>query len=347
MKKFTPFEKIGQHKAIVVDALHPNALVLSHWKGGNIHPEIEADTSGEIVLNAIKQNFEGIKNQLISANHFDIDGFVGVFALFYPELAKEYMKLLSEMATIGDFREYNPSSETATHAVKLCCWINSRERENFYRPFGEKDESKLCENKFQYFLKIFPKVIEETDYFKSDWIEEFEIIQAGIDQLDNQCKLIERKNLGLLIQYCKNPTHYYAQFSKSKGYDAVLSIYEGNRYEFEYKYTTWVDIASRPTLPRINLKPLAQKLNALEQSSKIWNVDHITDTGPILRLERNKISKADRYDSPINRPIYASTIPDDQFIEIVTSYLEGAYKNIQPKRFWSWDETIAINRKLI
>ena len=111
MRTFVPFEKIGNQKAIVVDALHPNALVLSHWKDGNIHPEIAADTSGEIVLNALKKDFNGLESKIVSANHFDIDGFVGVFALCYPELAKAYDEVLREMAIIGDFREYKVNSK--------------------------------------------------------------------------------------------------------------------------------------------------------------------------------------------------------------------------------------------
>ena len=47
----------------------------------------------------------------------------------------------------------------------------------------------------------------------------------------------------------------------------VLSIYDNNRYELEYKYTTWVDIVSRPTLPRIDLSPLANQLNQLEKTN--------------------------------------------------------------------------------
>ena len=34
------------------------------------------------------------------------------------------------------------------------------------------------------------------------------------------------------------------------GFDIVVAIYEGQRYEVEMKYTTFVDIQSRPTLPR-------------------------------------------------------------------------------------------------
>jgi len=347
MRTFVPFEKIGSQKAIVVDALHPNALVLSHWKGGNIHPEIAADTSGEIVLNALKKDFNGLESKIVSANHFDIDGFVGVFALCYPELAKEYDEVLREMAIIGDFREYKVNSKTAELALKLCCWVNSREKENFYRPFGEKAEAKLCDNKFQYFLKLFPSVLENPEKFRADWVKEYEHTLSGIEKLNEKCQLTERKDLGIVIQKCQSPSHYYAQFSHSKGFDGVLSIYDDNRYEFEYKYTTWVDIVSRPTLPRINLKPLAKELNQIEKSDYVWEVDHITDTGPILRLEKDKISKADRFDSPSNRAIYSSSIPEDQFTELLTSYLENAYQDIDAKRFWTWDEIKQVNRRVL
>ena len=91
-------------EVIVVDGLHPNNLVLSHWKGANKINEVAADTSGEIVLNAIEKQIDGIECPDISATHFDIDGFVGVFALFFPSQAMQYKEVLTAMARIGDFR---------------------------------------------------------------------------------------------------------------------------------------------------------------------------------------------------------------------------------------------------
>ena len=104
MKKFIPFHQIASKEVIVVDGLHPNNLVLSHWKGANKINEVAADTSGEIVLNAIEKQIDGIECPDISATHFDIDGFVGVFALFFPSQAIQYKEVLTAMARIGDFR---------------------------------------------------------------------------------------------------------------------------------------------------------------------------------------------------------------------------------------------------
>lgn len=91
--------------------------------------------------------------------------------------------------------------------------------------------------------------------------------------------------------------HYYALFSVSRDLDSVLTLYPGNRhaavppsspllpgrprrrsapprrlpspdtrarYEFELKYTGYVELASRPAKPRLDLGPLATALNKLE-----------------------------------------------------------------------------------
>ncbi len=75
-------------------------------------------------------HYTGIENPLVSATHFDIDGFVGVFALFYPELALSFKEELIAMARIGDFREFRPNNENDDYALKLCCWMNKVEKIN-------------------------------------------------------------------------------------------------------------------------------------------------------------------------------------------------------------------------
>ena len=346
LKQFIPFHKIKSRDVVIVDGLHPQNLTLSHWKGTNQYAKIAADTSGEIVLNALENEIEGIHTDLISATHFDIDGFVGVFALFYPELALKYKKELIAMARIGDFREYNHSVEDE-FAVKLCCWINTVEKEKFYRPFGEKEEMELCTEKFEFFLPLFVKVITNIENYKKEWIEEYEQFRKGLDQLKEKGTTEKIDDLGLVIRRVPEPIHYYALFSETDGFDIVLTNYNNQRYELEYKYTTWVDIVSRPALPRIDLKPLAKKLNKLENSKMLtWEVDNISDTGPILRLEKEGTSKADRYAHPYERNIYSSGIPEKDFNKLVIDYFRNCYQNIEPKKFWTWKETRELNSKL-
>lgn len=344
LKTFIPFHKINNQKVIIVDGIHPSALVLSHWKGGNIHPSIAADTSAEIVLNAIKNNFEGINNPNLSATHFDIDGFVGVWALFNPKLALQYFDVLKELAIIGDFRELNLHKKGSETALKLACYINTEEKEKFYVPFGEKEEIKLCEEKFLYFLDRFEDILLNVEKYQSIWekeynqvLNDYQIVHSASSEISNYAEI------GLQSIKTAKPLHYYALFSASNGYDIFLSIYDNNKFELEYKYTTWVDIVSRPTLPRVHLKILCEQLNILEQSDYQWHVDSISDTGPILRLEKNGISKAERYANPTEREIYSSSIDAALFERLVVDFFKFAYRSIKAKNFWTWKEVRKLN----
>jgi hypothetical protein len=66
----------------------------------------------------------------------------------------------------------------------------------------------------------------------------------------------------------------------------VLTIYSGNRYELECKYSGYVDITSRPVFPRLDLRALKEVLNAREAAVGVrWTCSRFTDSGPILRLD--------------------------------------------------------------
>ena len=138
--------------------------------------------------------------------------------------------------------------------------------------------------------------------------------------------------------------HYYALFSRTQGFDMVLACYEQNRYELEYKYTTWIDLASRPTLPRLHLAPLAERLNQLETSGRRWTHDAITETGPLLRLDGDKLTRTEAFDNPTEREIYSSSIPVEQLREVVVNYYRERYQHIKPRYNWTWKEVKELNK---
>ncbi len=336
MKTYIPFAELDSYEdCIVVDGQHRRALVLSHWRGANIHQGIWDDTSGEIVLNAIEQQWKGIDSPYISATHFDIDGFVGVWALFEPKLAMQYQKRLRRVAQIGDFRHFNPQDPIDLEALKLVAWINAVEAAEFYVPFGSTEELDDCVAKFEYFLPRFKEVLLAPEAYQAVWLPEYERVMQ-----DTRADVSSRvyPELGLWVNETDLPLHYYALFGATRAYDIVLNLYSEQRYELEFKYTTWVDIVSRPTLARINMQPLVDQLNRLERSEYQWFCDKITDTGPILRLENRKLEKAERYAQPFTRKIYSSSIDAQSFEQLVVSFLHKAYRNIKAKRFWTWKE---------
>ena len=107
-KQFIPFSEVKNKQAIVVDSTHANGFMLSHWKGAPTPAAVQDDTSAAIVLHALRQNLPELSLPYVSANHFDIDGFVGVWALLNPErvlqhtpeLPKKIPKLLHTLRSL-------------------------------------------------------------------------------------------------------------------------------------------------------------------------------------------------------------------------------------------------------
>ena len=352
-KKFIPLSDISFYEqVIVVDSYHPDSVALSHWKGAPKIEGIQDDTSTGIVLNALEQDLPELHTYpYVSNNHFDVDGFLGVWSLCRPALAIKHSSLIRKMALIGDFRELSLSNEEDHLALKLVCWINKVEKERFYAPFSSyeagKNEMKLCVSKYDFFLQQFDKVLQNPEEYRHDWQEEYEQVVSGLEILESPESLVSLiEDIRLLIVRTPEPLHYYALFSKSEPADMVLSMYRNNRYELEYKYTSWVDLAHRKVFPRIDLQPLAQILNQFEESEHLWRADKITDTGPILRLKGKALTKEQRFDHPLYRPIYSSSISPERLVNHIRSFYQEAYAQVEPKTNWNWAETRQINREL-
>jgi hypothetical protein len=343
IKKFVPYSEIKSPNTLIIDGKHPIGLPLSHWKGQNEFPEIADDTSAGIVLNAIEKKKEFLNFPFISATHFDVDGFIGVWSLYYPELALKHKDVLKEIALIGDFRIIaDINSEISLNALKLVCWINALEEKYFYKPFGyvskKMNEMEECVAKFDFFLPRFAAVLLNPEASKTVWQKEYEKVLSDFEEFNSNNNIEIYPEIDLGIVYHPKPLHYYALFSAAKDCDIVVSVYDGNKYEIEYKYTTWVDIVSRKTFPRIDMSRLVKKLNKIEKNSLKWTCNRITDTGPILRLEKNKLNKEERFSHPFEREIYASSINSSDFKEIVLDYFNTHLKNVERKYFWKFEE---------
>lgn len=340
--KFIPFQEANKEEnVIVVDAYLPGKLNLSHWRGVELPFFLQADTSTEIVLNAIQSDLVDLKNYTCCTNnHFDIDGFLGVWALQNPELAINNATLLAQMARIGDFRELHVDSPIFDRALSLVCYLNQQEKELFYPPFGMNNQEDIaCIPKYEYFLNEFAGYIQNKELIES---EEYLQVRSQLTEMEVYGKQTFYPTIGLVVVEAPYPMHYYPLFAKSDQVDMVLTIYPDNQYELESKYTTWVQTI-RKSFPRILLDNLAKELNQVETSRNKWKGDHFTDTGPILRIESGSLSKEERFDHPMNRTIYSSSIDKEEMIILVTDYLKRKYQNITPQINWSWEQLRAFN----
>jgi len=350
---FVPFGQIRQQPTILVDSTGLGAtLVLAHWRGAATPEPLRDDTSAGSVLRALQAPSNlGLGTAAVSANHFDVDGFVGVWSLLHPEMALRHETLLRLTATLGDFRELDWRDPLADQALKLVCWLNAKEKELFYPPFGapavRRREDEASAEKFAWFLPRFREVLEDSETGRAAWEPEYSRVRAAVATMQSaDTHLTRYPEIGLLVVHTPEPLPYYALFGPTAGYDIVLSCYGGQRYEFEYKYTTWIDLESRPTLPRLPLDGLAARLNELETTARRWTFDPVTDTGPLLRLSGKGLNKAQRYADPDQRPIYASSVTPEVLEQEVVAFFRRRYATITPKRYWSWAEIREIGASI-
>lgn len=345
---FVPFAQLRQQPTIVVDSVGLGAmLTLAHWRAAPTPEPLRDDTSAGSCLRALHASATpGMEARAVTANHFDIDGFIGVWSLLNPKLALQHEELLRMVAVLGDFREIDFAHPLADTALQLVCWLNAEEKARFYEPFGapvrRRREDEASAEKFDWFLPRFAGILQSPEAGCAAWQPEYDRVKNAVVAMQQPPTTRRRyPEIGLAVVETPEPAPYYALFGPTAGLDVVLSLYAGNRYELEYKYTTWIDLESRATLPRLSLAPLVARLNELETSGQTWAADGITDTGPLLRLAGRKLSKAQRYADPDGRPIYASTIAPEVMEREVLAFFRAGYAGIQPKKYWTWAEVKA------
>ncbi|MDJ0364147.1 hypothetical protein QMK33_03210 [Hymenobacter sp. H14-R3] len=342
---FVPFGQLRRQPTIVVDSTGLGAAItLAHWRGAATPTALRDDTSAGSCLRALHAPATpGLAARAVTANHFDIDGFIGVWALLNPTLAVAHEPLLRLVATLGDFRELDWANPLADYALQLVCWLNAEEKAHFYEPFGaparRRREDEASAEKFAWFLPRFAEVLLTAEVGRAAWEPEYARVKQAVATLQGPLtQRSEYPEIGLVVIRTPEPGPYYALFGPTAGFDWVLSLYDGQRYELEAKYTTWIDLESRPTLPRLPLPALAARLNELETSSYRWAADGLTDTGPLLRLAGRRLTKAERYADPEGRPIYVSSLAAGTVEAEVVAFLTRGYADVAPKRYWTWAE---------
>ncbi|MEM9987299.1 MAG: DUF6687 family protein, partial [Bacteroidota bacterium] len=207
------------------------------------------------------------------------------------------------------------------------------------RPFGASNEVRASVDKYTYFLPRFEEVLREPNRFQTDWEEEYGRVCRDLAILQNpaQSRFHWESSIRLKMVITENPLHYYALFSDTQAVDMVLSLYSDQRYELEYKYSTWVD-TNRLSYPRLPLAALAQVLNRHESSGYQWEGQPIKDTGPLLRLEGRALSKSDRFAHPFERDIFSSSLSPQKFSDLIVTHYQERLAHVTPKNNWSWME---------
>jgi hypothetical protein len=319
--------ELEQEPNIVVDGYgnEVTVLTLSHWPRSKTPPELKADTSTEIVLNYLRspqRERYRAGAEAVSNNHFDVDGLMSVWAMLNPEDALARADWLVAMAECGDFDRW--SGEAATKAVCALYGLESLPSSPIRRGLASARDY-LARSAYLYreTLPLVPRLFDDVASFQEYWRPEYEKVQAGRELFARgEATVREVAELDLAIFELPREAHDMALYEQTRCTRVALVI-DGQRYQARYRYESWVELQSRRPPPRIDLKPFADQLQAIEGNEGEWVADEVQRTLPRLRLRGPEGSA-----SP-------SSLTPGLFLRLLQSYLRETASNAE--LLWSPD----------
>jgi hypothetical protein len=296
--RFVPYTELDGQPNVIIDGAGTvdTLLTLSHWPGSSVPAPLRADLSAEIAVKYLEQPEQHVEAELVSNNHFDEDGLLGLFALVDPETALGLRDLVVDVARAGDFAR----SDTR-HAARVAFAISS-----LVDPAASPLDPAVFADDYpemaaRLYRELLPRVSElliDIDRFRDLWADEDEHLAASNAAFErDEVSIVEHRDLDLAVVTLPSMDAHVVHRFTQRRHAGVHPMSVHNRtdmmriayvrehdYSVELRYETVVQFVSRPLMPRPDLALLADRLNEVEASGGKWNFDGVGGLTPQLRL---------------------------------------------------------------
>lgn len=282
---YVPYTELSGVPNVIVDGAPQDdtVLTLSHWPGSTSPPEFRADTSTEIVLNYLakpdaKKQYAP-QARAVSNNHFDEDGLCSVWAMLHSKLALKRREQLVDVARAGDFNTYR-----RPQAAKVVFTIRSY-ADPVISPLATdlQGDDGTGSARYQALLPLLESFLEDTDRYGPWWDEEWSaMLRSKTAMVMGEIELREIPHVDLAVAETPDPLHPMVLYNSTERL-RVLTALPGGFYCLRYRYESWVQYASRPVMPRLDLAPLLPRLQQLETGNVTWTFAGIADVTPALQ----------------------------------------------------------------
>src|SRR5262245_39077012 len=167
--QYVPYDELGDRPNVIVDgASNPHTLItLSHWPNSPTPAALKDDLSTQIVFHYLDRPKVWVKADVVSNNHFDEDGLIGVYSLIDPSHAQRHRELLIDIAAAGDFGTYRFRSAARTTFV-LSAFADPDLSPLDSSIFQER-YPRLAARLYQELLPRLPEILNDLDGFRSHW----------------------------------------------------------------------------------------------------------------------------------------------------------------------------------
>lgn len=302
--RYVPTSELDGRPHVVVDgAPRPGtALTLSHWPGTPTPPELWADVSAEIVAKALESRSRlpaGV--DLATVDHYDADGMLSLATLVLDDVGDEHRDLMVRAAHAGDF-DVVDGRDAAMVAFALGALgddaTEASTPDEACAPDRAPDATARAASRA---LRRLPALLADPESGAELWQAEMSAYDASVALLESGMVTIEEL---ADIDVAVVRVHTEGDGLSDAGWDGAvvhpaavhsstdrlrICTVADHRYELRYRYETWVRLATRRALPRVDLAALAASLTSAEPDGATWEFDgasaivgalHLQGSGP-------------------------------------------------------------------
>jgi hypothetical protein len=304
--QYIPYDQLNDRPNVIVDgaANAHTVMTLSHWPNSNTPESLKDDLSAQIVFHYLDRPEVHVAADIVSNNHFDQDGLVGIYCLLHPSAAQSQRPLLIDIAAAGDFATYE-SREAARCTIALAAFADPDLSPLDPKIFRERYPT-MAARLYEEMLPKLPEMVNHTERFRSYWehedamLNESEaMIRSGAIQIEENAELdlaivrlpesLAGKRVHRFTSNRNAACHPMALHNVIRSFRVLLM--QGRSYELQYRYESWVQYVSRKPMPRIDLTPLAEEFSAMEDGAARWAFDGIDEITPKLALSGSDESR--------------------------------------------------------
>lgn len=303
--RYVAYEEMGGEPNIVVDGTGTDgtAIVLSHWKGSGTPADLADDLSTQIVFRYLSHPEHHVFAEMVSNNHFDEDGLCGIYAIVHPDDALARRQQIVDVARAGDFGVVR-DRQAARISMALTAFEDA-ERSPLPADTLNLPYEQFAAALYRETLPLLPRMLDDVEPWRALWQDEDAELGESMQAIhDGDFTITERPDIDLAIVEIAEEDDDPHEMAINSATDCfrILTV-GGPSPSLRYRYETWVDYRSRPVMPRIELKPLADRLS--EADGIPWSAGSIGGLVPELRPDQD------------------TTLDPDAIIDAVTNYLSA------------------------
>jgi hypothetical protein len=261
-------------------------LSLSHRPGSGTPEPLRADTSTLIVDRYLAMPAGGDTVAAVTNDHYDADGLLGIWLLLErPPPGSPERALAIAAAEAGDFATWtDPWAPRVAIAAMAMAERPTTPFPEVGRLLARSGGGDPAGGLYRAILPRTGGLLGDPERYRFLWRAEWERVEADIALLDaGEAVIDEDDGADLAILRAPRPLHPMAVHPRTAR-TRVLTATPDGTLVVAHRYETWVDYASRPLAPRVDLTPLAEDLQQRETMPGHWIFEGVEAITPRLFL---------------------------------------------------------------